>query len=142
MQGKKIKGRKRHILVDTLGFLIAATVHAASIQDRVGAKHVIRKAKMKYEELVKLWADGGYAGTLIAWAKETWGIDLEIVKRSDAGQGFIVLPKRWIVERTLAWLTRCRRLARDYERLTKTAETMIYLGMTRLMLTRIARCYV
>lgn len=96
---------------------------------------------MKYEELVKLWADGGYAGTLIAWAKETWNIDLEIVKRSDTVKGFVVLPKRWIVERTLAWISRCRRLAKDYERLTKTAETMIYLAMTRLMLTRIARSY-
>lgn len=96
---------------------------------------------MKYEELVKLWADGGYAGTLIAWAKETWNIDLEIVKRSDTVKGFVVLSKRWIVERTLAWISRCRRLAKDYERLTKTAETMIYLAMTRLMLTRIARSY-
>ena len=141
MQGKKTKGRKRHIIVDTLGFLIVAIVHAASIQDRVGARHAMRKAKMKYEELVKLWADGGYAGTLVIWAKETWGIDLEIVKRSDAVKGFVVLPKRWIVERTLAWLSRYRRMAKDYERLTKTAETMIYLAMTRLMLTRIARCY-
>jgi len=142
MQGKKIKGRKRHIIVDTLGFLITAIVHAASIQDRVGARHVMRKAKIKYEELVKLWADGEYAGTLIDWAKKTWNIDLEIVKRNDTVQGFLVLPKRWIVERTLAWLSRYRRLAKDYERLTKTAETMIYLAMTRLMLTRIARCYV
>lgn len=140
MQGKKTKGRKRHIIVDTLGFLVVATVHAASIQDRVGAKHVMRKAKIKYEELVKLWADGGYAGTLINWARETWNIDLEIVKRSDQMKGFLVLPKRWIVERTLAWISRYRRLARDYERLTKTAETMIYIALTKLMLTRIARC--
>lgn len=121
--------------------MIVATVHAASIQDRVGARHVMRKAKMKYEELVKLWADGGYVGTLITWARQIWNIDLEIVKRSDQVKGFIVLPKRWIVERTLAWISRYRRLAKDYERLTKTAETMIYLCMTRLMLTRIARCY-
>ncbi len=142
MRGKKTKGRKRHIIVDTLGLLIVAIVHAASIQDRVGAKQVVRKAKLKYEELVKMWADGGYCGTLVDWARETWGIDLEIVKRSDCVKGFVVLPRRWVVERTLAWLSRYRRLAKDYERLTLTAQTMIYLAMTRLMLTRIARCYV
>ena len=140
MQGKKTKGRKRHIIVDTMGLLIVALVHAASIQDRVGARQTIRKAKLKYEELVKLWADGGYTGTLIDWARERWGIDLEIVKRNEV-KGFVVLPKRWVVERTLAWISRYRRLAKDYERLTQTAQAMIYLAMTRLMLTRIARCY-
>ena len=123
-----------------MGLLIVALVHAASIQDRVGARQTIRKAKLKYEELVKLWADGGYTGTLIDWARERWGIDLEIVKRNEV-KGFVVLPKRWVVERTLAWISRYRRLAKDYERLTQTAQAMIYLAMTRLMLTRIARCY-
>ena len=110
-----MKGRKRHILVDTIGLLLTVVVHAASIQDRDGAKLVLEKARGKFPRLALLWADGGYAGKLIEWVQETCGWLLEIVKRSDDVQGFVVLPRRWVVERTFGWLGRCRRLSKDYE---------------------------
>ena len=140
MLGKKTKGRKRHIIVDTLGLLIEVLVHSASIQDRVGAKYVVSKAKMNGATFRKGWVDGGYTGTLLPWAKETWDIDLAVVKRNEL-HVFKVLPKRWIVERTLSWISRYRRLAEDVERYAKTVETWIKLAMTRLMLRRIEKEY-
>lgn len=131
-------GRKRHILVDTIGLVMTAVVHAANIQDRDGAKLVLEKARGKFPRLALVWADGGYAGKLIDWVKETCGWLLEIVKRNDALRGFVVLPRRWVVERTFAWLGRCRRLSKDYEELTKSSEAMICLAMIHLMLKRLA----
>lgn len=140
MRGKKVKGRKRHILVDTLGLVIDVLVHSAGIQDRNGGKILISKAKMQGATFHKGYADGGYEGTLIDWVKHTWDIDLEIVKRSDIKK-FIVLPKRWIVERTLSWISRYRRLAKDFERFGRTVRSWILLAMTRLMLKRLGTAY-
>lgn len=136
--GKKVNGRKRHIVVDTLGLLIAVVVHAGSVQDRDGAKSVLGKLKGKFPRLSRIWADGGYSGQLVDWVKKFSGWVLEIVKRPDSQKGFVVLPRRWVVERTFAWLGRYRRLSKDYERLTLTSEAMIHLAMTHLMLKRLA----
>ena len=139
--GKQVKGRKRHLLVDTLGLVLVAVVHAASIQDPTGARLVLKELSHRFTRLVKIWADGRYAGKLLQWAWELRAyrrIRLEIVKRQEQQKGFVVLPKRWIVERTFGWLNRSRRLSKDYERLPETSETMIYLAMTRLMLRRLA----
>ena len=135
--GKKIKGRKQHILVDNQGFLLECVVHGANIQDREGAKLVLEKCKSKYPALKRIWADGGYAGKLIEWVEELADWTLEIVKRSDDTQGFELLPHRWVVERTFGWLGRCRRLVREYEVLPSTTEAWIKLAMTRLMLRRL-----
>jgi putative transposase len=133
-----VKGRKRHILVDTLGLLLTVVVHAANIQDRDGAQLVLDKARGKFPRLALVWADGGYAGRLIEWVKETCGWVLEIIKRSDDVQGFVVLPRRWVVERTFGWLGRCRRLSKDYEEQVASSEAMIQLAMIQLMLKRLA----
>ena len=135
--GKKIKGRKRHILVDTLGLLLIVIVHAANIQDRDGAKLVLNKAKSCFCHLRLIWADGGYAGKLIDWVLETHNLLLEIVKRNDDIKGFQVLPRRWVVERTFAWLIFNRRLSKDYEVLPETSEAMVYVAMIRLMVSRL-----
>lgn len=132
-----MNGRKRHILVDTLGLLLTVVVHAANVQDRDGAKLVLEKARGKFLRLTLVWADGGYAGKLIEWVQETCGWLLEIVKRNDDVQGFVVLPRRWIVERTFGWLGRCRRLSKDYEERTESSEAMIQLAMIHLMLKRL-----
>lgn len=133
-----MNGRKRHILVDTIGLLLTVVVHAANIQDRDGAKLVLEKARGTFLRLTLIWADGGYAGKLVEWVQETCGWLLQIVKRRDDIQGFAVLPRRWVVERTLGWLGRCRRLSKDYEELTESSEAMIHLAMTQLMLKRLA----
>ena len=112
-------------------------VHAASIQDRDGAKLVLTKLVVGFGRLQLIWADGGYAGQLIEWVKALGGWVLQIVKRRDDVTGFVVLPKRWIVERTLAWLGRYRRLSKDYEAQTASSEAMIYLAMINLMLHRL-----
>lgn len=140
MQGKKTKGRKRHIIVDTMGLVIEALVHSAGIQDRDGARYTVSKAKTNGAPFMHMYADGGYQGKFIDWAKTVHNIMVQVIKRSDL-KGFVVLPKRWIVERTLAWLSRCRRLTRDYERLEETVRSFIFLAMTRLMLKRIAKEY-
>ena len=137
--GKKVKGRKRHILVDTLGFVLVVLVHAANLQDRDGAKLVLHKAKSLFSSLQLIWADGGYSGQLIDWVKLTCAWLLSIVKRNDDVKGFRVLPKRWIVERTFAWLGRYRSLSKDYERLPQTSEALVYAAMSHLMLRRLTR---
>ena len=140
-KGKNVKGRKRHLLVDTMGLVLAVVVHSASIQDRAGAKLVLQQIATSFTRLVLIWADGGYSGELLDWVRGLRAyrrIRLEIVKRFDQQVGFVVLPKRWIVERTFGWLNRYRRLSKDYERLPATSETMIYVAMTRLMLRRLA----
>lgn len=139
--GKKVNGRKRHILVDTLGLLLVVVVHAANIQDRDGAKLVFARAKGCFPRLKRIWADGAYAGQLIEWVANLCQWVLEIVKRCENAVGFQVLPRRWIVERTLAWLGRYRRLSKDYEYLTDTSEAMIEIAMIRLMLQRLARMF-
>lgn len=138
--GKKVKGRKRHLLVDTLGLVLVVVVHAASVQDRDGATRVLAALQHTFSRLRRIWADGGYAGALVDWVRrlrQRRKLHLDIVKRSDDQSGFVVLPKRWIVERTLAWLGRHRRLSKDYETLPETSETMVYLAMIRLMLRRL-----
>ena len=137
--GKKIKGRKRHILVDTMGLLLMVVVHTANIQDRDGAKLLLARAQGLFPRLQRIWADGGYAGKLIAWVQETCGWVLEIIKRSDVVKGFKLLPRRWVVERTFGWLGRYRRLSKDYERQPESSEAMVYWAMTRLMVRRLTR---
>lgn len=135
--GKKVTGRKRHLLVDTLGLLLLVVVHAANLQDRDGAKLVCLRATRQYPRLRLIWADGGYRGKLVGWVATVCQWTLTIVKQR--GTGFQVLPKRWIVERTFAWLLRFRRLSKDYEFLTETSEAMIQVAMIDLMVRRLAR---
>jgi transposase len=138
--GKKVKGKKRHILVDTLGLILAAHVHPASIQDRDGALPLLKEARRLFPFIERIFADGAYQGATTAAAVRALGAwEIEIVKRSDQAQGFAVLPKRWIVERTFGWLGRCRRLAKDFENRTRTALAFLRLALIRLMLRRIAR---
>jgi putative transposase len=137
---KKAVGRKRHILVDTLGLLLVVVVHAASEQDRTSGRRVLAPLAHSFSRLRKVWADGGYFGSLGEWLwslRARRKVRLELVERTSAG--FAVLPKRWIVERTFAWLGRCRRLSKDYEYLTETSETMIQIAMINLMLHRLAQ---
>ena len=138
---KNVNGRKRHLLVDTLGLVLLAVVHSAAQQDRDGAKQVLEPLRRMLLRLRLIWADQGYTGPLSEWLwklRERRRIKLEIVKRQPDQQGFVVLARRWVVERTFGWLGRSRRLSKDYERLPSTSETMIYLAMTRLMLRRLA----
>jgi putative transposase len=137
--GKKIKGLKRHLLVDTLGLVLIVMVLTAGQQDRDGAREVLTKMHGRLPRLKKIWADGGYAGKLVDWVKDLCGWVLEIVKRSDTAQGFEVIPHRWIVERTFGWLNRARRLSKDYERLPASAEAMVYLAMVPVMTKRLAK---
>lgn len=150
--GKKISGRKRHLLVDTEGLVIGAVVHEASIADRDGAKLLLEKVGSRLPRMEKVWADRGYNGKIGEWIKERLGWALEIVKpprrwvRVPAGEeppaypaGFIVLPRRWVVERTIAWIMRNRRMSRDYEFLAETTEVLVYVAMIRLMLRRLAK---
>jgi putative transposase len=141
--GKKITGRKRHILVDTLGLLLVVVVHSAATQDWVGAREVFERIRGRFSRLRHVWADSAYAkDELPCWVwdlRDRLRILLEIVKRPGGQKGFRVLPKRWIVERTFGWLMKQRRLVRDYEYLPETSETFIYLAMVRLMLKRLER---
>jgi len=135
---KKVTGRKRHIVVDTLGLLIACVVHPANIQDYDGAIRALDKARLRFPRLKKIFADGIYANKCLPrYVKNIYGWVMEIVKRPTRTKGFKVLPKRWIVERTLAWLSRPRRLSKDYERLPEVGETWIHLAMIRLMIRRL-----
>ncbi len=138
---KNVKGRKRHLLVDVMGLVLVVLVHKASIQERAGAKSLLERAKNKgFQRLALIWADGGYSGQpMIDWVWKLAGWIFEVVKRSDDAKGFVVLPRRWVVERTFAWLGRYRRLSKDYEQLPQTSEAMIYAAMVHLMLKRLAR---
>ena len=139
--GKKINGRKRHIAVDTLGLLLAVTVTPASVQDRDGAHPLLALLRERFSTITLVWADGGYAGKLVTWAKAKLKpkLELEIVKRPDDLHTFQVLPRRWVVERTIGWITRCRRTVRDYERLPEHHETIVYWSMIITMSRRLAR---
>ncbi|MEO6034302.1 MAG: IS5 family transposase [Verrucomicrobiota bacterium] len=138
--GKRIKGRKRHVLVDTLGLLLGVMVTPASCPDRDGAQQLLSQVAGWFAGLRKLWVDGGYTGETFAnWVKEHWPkLEVEVIKRSDDLTGFAVLPKRWIVERTFGWLMRNRRLVRDYERTESSAKAWIHLAMIRIQLRRLA----
>jgi transposase len=136
--GKKINGRKRHIVTDTLGMLVVVLVTTAALQDRDGGRLVLEKARMAMPSIVLVWADGGYAGKLVAFAASYLRIGLEIVRKPPGQRTFEVLPRRWVVERTLSWLVRCRRLARDYERLPEHSEAMVKWAMIGLMTRRLA----
>ena len=136
--GKHVTGRKRHVLVDTLGLLLAVVVTAASVSDPAGAHLLFSGLGGFCKCLRKIWVDGTYRGQLMTWVAERFRFRLEAVMREDGQKGFTVLPKRWVVERTFAWLDRCRRLCRDYEVLTDSSTAMIYIAMTRLMLRRLA----
>ena len=133
--GKKIKGIKRHILVDTLGLVLAVVIQSASVQDRDGAISVIEKMKESWKKVTKIFADGGYRGQLIDTVKEKFKIDLEIIKRDEL-HTFKILPKRWIVERTFAWIDTNRRNSKNYERLNNTSVAMVHLSAIRIMLNR------
>jgi transposase len=137
--GKKIKGRKRHIVVDTLGLILAVMVTPASTGDRNAAQELLSRAAARHHRLRRVWADSGYTGMLVSWCATALNLMLTIIRRSDGQEGFVVLPKRWIVERTFAWLTRSRRLARDYERLPASSEAMILWSMTMVMTRRLGR---
>jgi transposase len=138
--GKKIKGRKRHLLTDTLGLPVAAVVHPADIQDRDGAPMVLAGARFLYPWLRHVFADGGYGGAKLATALGKIGDwTIEIVKRCDAATGFVLLPRRWVVERTLAWLNRNRRLAKDFEASLESALTWLFLASVKLLLRRLGR---
>jgi putative transposase len=135
---KRIKGRKRHILVDTLGNLLEVVVWAANSDDREGAKALLTKVERLIAlRLLKIWADGGYQGDLDVWLREQWDIQLDIVARDPQQKGFAVQPRRWVVERTFAWLGKFRRLSKDYERNPLSSEGFIYLAAIRTLLNRL-----
>ena len=141
-------GRKRHILVDTLGLLLGVVVHSGAIQDAHGAKLVFQslqpqslQPQPRLERLQTIWADGAYGmygGELARWVKEHYGWNLEIVEKPPEQKGFVVIKKRWVVERTFAWLGKCRRLSKDYEQNTRSSEAWIRWAMIGLMIRRLA----
>lgn len=138
--GKKIKGRKRHIVTDTGGLLVAVMVHEAGIQDRDGAPALLASMRTSFPWLRHVFADGGYAGPKLRGALDKIGQwTIEVIKRSDAANGFEVLPRRWVVERTFAWLGRCRRLAKDFEGSIESAVAWITIASIRLLTRRLAR---
>jgi putative transposase len=151
---KKVAGRKRHILVDTEGFLLAVAVHPAQVPDREGGRLVLASIGQRLPRLQHIWADQGYTGTLQRWAAQEYGWSVQVVyptwrqlQRYAPGllpdvnyaKRFHVLPRRWVVERTFSWLGRQRRLSKDYERLAGTAEALIYLASIRFLLARLTR---
>lgn len=136
--GKKINGRKRHIVTDTLGMLVVVLVTTAALQDRDGGRLVLGRARMAMPSIVLVWADGGYAGKLVAFAAFYLRIAVKIVRKPPGQRTFEVLPRRWVIERTQSWLMRCRRLARDYERLPEHSEAMVKWAMIGLMTRRLA----
>lgn len=137
--GKRVNGRKRHIAVDTGGLLLAVVVTIAGLQDRDGACQLLAALRARFSTIALVWADGGYAGRLVAWAQAVLGFAVTIVKRTDDLTGFRIIPRRWVVERTLAWISKHRRCVRDYETLPEHAEAMVYIAMIMTMTRRLAR---
>jgi len=138
--GKKIKGRKRHIVTDTIGLLIGFVIHTADIQDRDGAVHVLNSIRRTHPWLRHIFADGGYAGPKLRGRLEKIGCwTMQIVKRSDKAKGFEIIPRRWVVERTFAWLGRCRRLAKDWDKSILSAESWLLIAHIKMITRRIAR---
>ena len=136
--GKKVKGRKRHLLVDILGFLVVVFVTAASVQDRDALPRLLREAKTKSSRLEAVLVDGAYVGHVVDDAAKTTGIRVDVVKRSEGQKGFVVLPKRWIVERSFGWLNRDRRLSKEYERTTGSSEAWVRLAFVERAIRRLA----
>ena len=136
--GKMIKGHKRHSLTDTVGNMLNVVVTAANVSDIAGGKLLIGKVVDTFSTIEKIWADGTYRGSMVDWVRETLDAELEIVLREEGQKGFKVQPKRWVGERTFAWLGNYRRLSKDYERLPRNSEGMIYLASIRTMLKRMA----
>jgi putative transposase len=139
-----VNGRKRHLLVDSQGLLLEAVVHSADVQDQDGARLVLAQSKYRHagryvRRLKLIWVDGKYAGQLVEWVQKAYGWSLEVVKRAKDAKGWVVLPRRWVIERTFGWLGRYRRLSRDYEGLLLTSEVLLYAAMVHLMLRRLAR---
>ena len=128
-------------MVDSLGLVLLVVVHSAGLQDRDGARLVFEHLIHLFPFIRLIWADGGYAGKLVKQARTCWGFAIQIIKRTDDVKGFQLLPRRWVVERTFAWLGRYRRLSKDYEFYPETSESMIYLAMSFLMVRRIAPPY-
>jgi putative transposase len=165
--GKKVRGRKRHLLVDTEGLVLGAKVHSARVHDEDGIKLLLESARIELSRLKHLWVDAGYRGRGRKWAEEVLGLSVEVVRRPPKPvpekvakvwaeewakegkevdwqrlmplKGFRVLPRRWVVERTFAWISHNRRMGKDYERLCATGEAFVYAAMTRLMVRRLAR---
>lgn len=138
--GKKIAGRKRHVVVDTLGLILAVVVHSAALQDQDGARLVLARLGSAFGRLKLLWADSAYGRNgLPTWVLTTYGWIVQTILRPVGAKGFVLLPKRWVVERTFAWLGRYRRHSKDYERTTESSEAMIYISMIHLMSRRLAR---
>ena len=137
MGGKKVNGRKRHVLVDTLGHLLAVTVTPADVPDVDAAYELLPAAKAVAPSLRHVWGDGRYAGEWAEWAADEQQVTIEVVRRLASQQGFVVQAKRWVVERSLAWFGRNRRLSRDFERYEDTSETLIYLASCHLLLKRL-----
>jgi putative transposase len=137
--GKKVKGRKRHVLVDTLGVFLIVVVTAASLSDQAGARPLFKRMRGTGKKLRQVWVEGTYRGAAwTSWVKEQYPLVLESVTRAEGQKGFAVLPHRWVVERTVAWLNQNRRVSKDYEELPSTSETLVYVAMTRLMRKRLA----
>jgi len=136
--GKLITGRKRHLLVDTCGFLLAVLVTSAAVQERDAARQLLQNLAGFCKKLRLIWVDGGYRGSLVDWVAETFSFRLKPGLRPKGQKGFVLLARRWAVERTFAWLGYHRRLSKDYERLPESSEAFIYIAMTRLMLRRLA----
>ncbi|MEV7472023.1 IS5 family transposase [Streptomyces kronopolitis] len=139
--GKKINGRRRHVITDSVGLLLMVLVTAANVTDRQAARVMLPHLRARFRKIVLVWADGGYIGRLVDWAKEKLQFTLQVVKRSDDMSGFVVLPRRWCVERTLGWLMRSRRLVRDFETLPASSETFVYFSMAMLMSRRLKLVY-
>lgn len=137
--GKKINGRRRHVITDCLGLILMVLVTAGDVTDRRAARVLLPRLRARFRKVTLVWADGGYTGRLVTLAKEKLQLTLQIVKRSDDMTGFVVLPRRWVVEGTLGWLLRTRRLARDYETLPASSEAFIYFSASMLMARRLAR---
>ena len=138
--GKLIQGRKRHTIVDKMGYILVVVVHAANIYDGRAARFVIPALFLLLDTVKKIWADGAYSSAeLIAWVKAQFDCVLEVVEKKKPVKGFQVVPRRWVVERTFAWLSRYRRLNRDYERNPKSSESMVYVASSRLMLQRLCK---
>ena len=136
--GKKVTGRKGHILVDTLALLLAVVVTSAALSDPAGAKLLFKRLGGACKKLRRIWVDGTYRGHLLEWVLLHCRFRLQPVLRSDDQKGFVVLPRRWVVGRTFAWMTQCRRRGSDYEVLVQSSQAMIYIAMTRLMIRRLA----
>ena len=136
--GKQVNGRKRHLLVDTLGLLLAVVVTSAALSDPAGARLLFKRLAGACKKLRRIWVDGTYRGHLLDWVLLHCRFRLQPVLRSPEQKGFAVLPRRWVVERTFAWLTQCRRLSKDYETLPESSEALIYIAMIRLMVRRLA----